>query len=128
PIHLEQLDKAPVAELGQTIRCSHAVVMGRAWSQCEAELFVPRGRAIEVANGQHYMIDWTPGRHMLPPRPSWSAHAITGRAALHKSESPVNRRIPRRSSSSEIKKDISLASFLVSIPPAMVLEFDRSPA
>ena len=57
PIHLEQLNETPAAKLGKTIGGSHAVVMRRAGSQSEAQSFIPRGRAIEVANSQHHMID-----------------------------------------------------------------------
>jgi hypothetical protein len=48
-VHLEQLDEVPALELDETIRSSHAVVMGRAGSQSKAESLVTRRGSTEVA-------------------------------------------------------------------------------
>jgi len=64
-VHLQQLDEVAAGELRQPVRCAHLGVMLRARRQRETERFVaPRGR-IEVANGEHDMIDPSTGRHGL---------------------------------------------------------------
>jgi hypothetical protein len=62
-IDFEQLDEIPRSELGEPIRRAHSIFMRRFWRQSEAKLLIVTGRAVQVLDRQHDMIDGSSARH-----------------------------------------------------------------
>ena len=63
PVDLQQLDEIAAGKLRQPVRRAHAVLMHGARGEREAEA-LPDGRcAVEVAHGEHDVVDGAAGRH-----------------------------------------------------------------